>query len=120
MKSVTVTFSIVRFPKPKDEGWFLVLGSVEDRELIALKRVPMSRNLSTTQQLTFFTPEVAGRVVYTLYVMSDAYLGLDQQYEVCLEAAEDHVEVRLLYPFFLRVLVISCDLRGRFILRRVF
>ena len=100
MKPVTVTFSILRFPKPKDEGWFLVLGSVEDRELIALKRVPMSRNLSTTQQLTFFTPEVAGRVVYTLYVMSDSYLGLDQQYEVCLEAAEDHVEVQYFYAIF--------------------
>ena len=28
-----------RFPKPKDEGWILVLGEVEVKEVIALKRV---------------------------------------------------------------------------------
>ena len=28
-----------RFPKSKDEGWFLVVGDTEQREVIALKRV---------------------------------------------------------------------------------
>ena len=28
-----------RFPKPKDEGWFLVIGDVEQYEVLALKRV---------------------------------------------------------------------------------
>ena len=28
-----------RFPKAKDEGWFLVLGDVEQYEVVALKRV---------------------------------------------------------------------------------
>jgi activating signal cointegrator complex subunit 3 len=32
-----------RFPKPKDEGWFLIIGNVDARELVALKRVPCIR-----------------------------------------------------------------------------
>ena len=49
---------------------------------------------SSQHQVTFFTPETPGRVVYTLYVMSDAYLGLDQQYDLCLEVVEGYEEVR--------------------------
>jgi len=73
-----------KFPKPKDEGWFLVLGTVEDRELCALKRVGPVRGRST-QQLSFAVPETVGKVIYTLYVMSDSYLGLDQQYDICVD-----------------------------------
>jgi activating signal cointegrator complex subunit 3 len=73
------------FPKPKDEGWILVLGEIETRDVIALKRIGCIRSSRTTASLSFFTPERTGRVIYTLYVMSDSYLGLDQQYDVCSE-----------------------------------
>ena len=46
-------------------------------------------------QLAFFTPETPGRVIYTLYVMSDSYLGLDQQYEVCLDVTEASIEAQV-------------------------
>ena len=83
-----------RFPKPKDEGWFLILGCVEDKELLALKRVAPSRGRGVNQQqLSFYTPEAGGRVVYTLYVVSDCYLGLDQMYELCLDVEEGFSEV---------------------------
>lgn len=83
-----------RFTKSKDEGWFLVLGSVEDNELLGLKRASVYKGRASTQhQVTFFTPEKAGRVVYTLYIMSDAYLGLDQQYDICLDVVEGYEEV---------------------------
>ncbi|KAK2162771.1 hypothetical protein LSH36_92g06010 [Paralvinella palmiformis] len=73
-----------KFPKPKDEGWIFVLGEVETREVIALKRVAHVRQRSSVP-VSFCTPEVEGRVIYTLYVMSDCYLGLDQQFDVCLD-----------------------------------
>ena len=78
---------IFRFPKAKDEGWFLVLGNVEDdQDLLALKRVPPLRSTrSSRQQVSFYTPEKKGRFILTLYLMSDAYLGLDQQYDIPLE-----------------------------------
>ncbi|XP_063773108.1 activating signal cointegrator 1 complex subunit 3 isoform X1 [Pseudophryne corroboree] len=72
-----------KFPKAKDEGWFVVLGEVDKKELVALKRVGYVRNRSTVS-LAFYTPENVGRYIYTLYLMSDSYLGMDQQYDIYL------------------------------------
>ena len=47
-------------------------------------------------QITFFTPEQSGRVIYRLFVMSDSYLGLDQQYDIHLDVEEGFAEVTLL------------------------
>ena len=99
---------LCRFPKPKDEGWFLLLGDIETHDLLALKRLGSLRSgCANNQQLTFTTPcvnapEILGhqigsltgeytkRVILTLYVISDAYIGLDQQYDIRLEIANDH------------------------------
>lgn len=74
-----------KFPKPKDEGWFLVLGSVERHELLAMKRVNLTR-AKCSHQLSFVTPEKPGRFILTLYFISDSYVGLDQQFTIHLEA----------------------------------
>jgi activating signal cointegrator complex subunit 3 len=50
-----------RFPRGKDEGWFLTLGSIESGELMALKRVSAVRGSRKCQQLTFFTPKTIGK-----------------------------------------------------------
>ncbi len=83
-----------RFPKPKDEGWFLILGEIETKEVLALKRVGFIRG-RTNAQLAFYTPETKGRVIYTLYVMSDSYLGLDQQFDVCLDVMPASLEAQV-------------------------
>ncbi|XP_069582412.1 activating signal cointegrator 1 complex subunit 3 [Ranitomeya imitator] len=72
-----------KFPKAKDEGWFLILGEVDKKELVALKRVGYVRTRSTAS-VAFYTPENTGRCIYTLYLMSDSYLGMDQQYDLYL------------------------------------
>ncbi|XP_053237514.1 activating signal cointegrator 1 complex subunit 3 isoform X1 [Podarcis raffonei] len=72
-----------RFPKTKDEGWFLILGEVDKKELVALKRVGYVRNQSAVS-VAFYTPEIPGKYIYTLYLMSDSYLGMDQQYDIYL------------------------------------
>ncbi|KAJ8354135.1 hypothetical protein SKAU_G00217020 [Synaphobranchus kaupii] len=82
------------FPKLKDEGWFLVLGEVEKRELLAVKRVGYVRNRSSVS-LAFFTPEKTGRCIYTLYLMSDSYLGLDQQYDIHLNVTPASVSAQV-------------------------
>jgi hypothetical protein len=69
-----------RFPKPKDEQWWLILGDEETGELLALKRISFRRRMST--KLAFGTPEDAGRQKMALYLMSDSYIGVDQQYEL--------------------------------------
>ncbi|KAJ8411438.1 hypothetical protein AAFF_G00162460 [Aldrovandia affinis] len=83
-----------RFPKMKDEGWFLVLGEVEKRELLAVKRVGYLRNHNTVS-IAFYTPEKMGRCIYTLYLMSDSYLGLDQQYDIHLNVTPASVAVQV-------------------------
>ena len=80
-----------RFPKPKDEGWFLIIGDVENKDLVALKRVPCVRGKSTVQ-MAVYRPENVGRVIYTVYLMSDSYLGLDQQYDICLDVIPQSIE----------------------------
>jgi hypothetical protein len=56
-----------KFAKPKEEGWVLVLGIQENRELVALKRVGAVGHHS--KQTLLITPEKPGRIIYTLYVM---------------------------------------------------
>ncbi|XP_026331439.1 activating signal cointegrator 1 complex subunit 3 [Hyposmocoma kahamanoa] len=73
-----------RFPRSKNEGWFITLGTVEYRELHALKRVQPRG----TAQVTFNTPSQTGRIIYTVYIMSDCYMGLDQQYDLQFEIVD--------------------------------
>ncbi|XP_036024563.1 activating signal cointegrator 1 complex subunit 3 isoform X1 [Onychomys torridus] len=83
-----------RFPKLKDEGWILILGEVDKRELIALKRVGFVRTHHDAS-LSFFTPETPGRYIFTLYLMSDCYLGLDQQYDIYLNVTKASISTQV-------------------------
>ncbi|XP_028326089.1 activating signal cointegrator 1 complex subunit 3 isoform X2 [Gouania willdenowi] len=83
-----------RFPKAKDEGWFLIVGEVERRELLAVKRVGYVRN-RTVVSVAFYTPEHTGKCIYTLYLMSDSYLGLDQQYDIHLNVTPASVAAQV-------------------------
>ncbi|XP_065316283.1 activating signal cointegrator 1 complex subunit 3-like [Gordionus sp. m RMFG-2023] len=72
-----------KFPKEKDESWVLILAESEKTELVALKRVGCVYDVLQTT-LLFTTPSKPGRFIYTFYLMSDSYIGLDQQYDICL------------------------------------
>uniref|UniRef100_A0A182NQQ9 Activating signal cointegrator 1 complex subunit 3 n=1 Tax=Anopheles dirus TaxID=7168 RepID=A0A182NQQ9_9DIPT len=73
-----------KFPKGKDEGWFLTLGHQAEGEVVALKRC-VYRNNRSTHQLCFYAPSRTGRCIYTVYLLSDGYIGLDQQYNIQFE-----------------------------------
>nr|XP_014343473.1 PREDICTED: activating signal cointegrator 1 complex subunit 3 [Latimeria chalumnae] len=83
-----------RFPKSKDEGWFAILGEVDKKELVALKRVGYVRNQNVVS-LAFYTPENIGKYIYTLYLMSDSYLGMDQQYDIYLDVTPASIEAQV-------------------------
>lgn len=103
------------FQKGKDEGWFLVLGDIERRELLALRRVSGVNGPLRNNQLMFTAPSVLGKppnkqdyqnktkchtffsdnflflsgeTVLTFYLVSDCYIGMDQQYEIRLNVVE--------------------------------
>ena len=52
------------------------------RELVALKRIGPVRGSSKFSLV--LCPEEEGEVDYSVYVMSDSYMGLDQQYTLPL------------------------------------
>lgn len=49
-----------KFPKGKDEGWFLTLGDPYNGELIALKRCAY-RAAKSSHQISFITPQQIGK-----------------------------------------------------------
>jgi pre-mRNA-splicing helicase BRR2 len=73
------------FPGEKREGWWVVVGDTSTNTLYSLKRVNL--HLKQKVSLEFLGPEEAGDYNLTLFVMSDSYLGCDQEYSVPLSVA---------------------------------
>ncbi|KAL3683377.1 hypothetical protein R1sor_001399 [Riccia sorocarpa] len=67
---------VPRFPKVKEEGWWLILGNPEKSELLALKRVTFVDHLKTTLSIPSLSQDTV------LFLVSDCYLGLDQQFRL--------------------------------------
>lgn len=84
-----------KFPKPQYESWWIVLGDPETDELLALKRLSMRNGPNETltskasTSISFDTPERLGKHRYTLYLMCDGYIGLDQQVDIEFETRVD-------------------------------
>lgn len=74
-----------RYPKVQTEGWWLVFGDTTTDELKAFRRVTFAHR--TTATLSVAAPVLPGTYDLALMLVSDAYLGLDQQYTVRLTVA---------------------------------
>ncbi|KAJ3372967.1 DEIH-box ATPase [Allomyces arbusculus] len=76
------------FPSEKTEHWWLVVGDAKSKQLYGIKRVTVAAELAT--RVDFVVPR-EGNHHLTLFVMSDSYLGCDQEYEfdVTVAANED-------------------------------
>ncbi|XP_060815776.1 activating signal cointegrator 1 complex subunit 3 [Bombus pascuorum] len=72
------------FQKGKDEGWFLVLGNTSNLELLALKRASGINEQRKHYQLQFTAPSNLGQTTLVFYLISDCYIGLDQEYNIKL------------------------------------
>lgn len=75
-----------RFPKAKEEAWWLVVGSPKTGQLAAIKRVTLARKLSV--KLEFAAPADAGLHDMALFFMCDSYVGADQQFDFALRVTE--------------------------------
>ncbi|EYU30521.1 hypothetical protein MIMGU_mgv1a000041mg [Erythranthe guttata] len=64
-----------RYPKSKEEGWWVVIGDTKTNQLLAIKRVALQRK--SRVKLEFAAPAEPGERTYQLYFMSDSYLGYD-------------------------------------------
>jgi len=65
------------FPLKREEGWWIVIGESSTNTLISIKRVTLQHKAEV--KLDFTKPEKPGLYTYTLYLMSDSYLGCDQE-----------------------------------------
>lgn len=68
------------FPHERREGWWLLIGNNENNSLLSIKRVAVAQKADV--KLLFPAPSKAGKYDLTLYLMSDSYLGCDQEYKV--------------------------------------
>ncbi|KAL7728232.1 hypothetical protein ACLKA6_005645 [Drosophila palustris] len=73
-----------KYPKPKNEAWFLTLGSQSNDELLAMKRLTL-RGTRSSNRISFQATPRRGRLQLTLYLMSDCLIGFDQQYDLHFE-----------------------------------
>ena len=77
------------FTKPKEEGWWLLLTGPATDSLLVCKRISAFSG-STTASLTAPLPP-RGLHRLRLLLVSDSYLGLDQEAELELQSEEDEV-----------------------------
>ncbi|KOS20322.1 Pre-mRNA-splicing factor brr2 [Escovopsis weberi] len=73
------------YPTKKMENWWLVVGDDKARNLLAIKRVTIGRELSVKLEYTVPTP---GQHSLKLLLMSDSYVGVDQEREFSVTATE--------------------------------
>jgi len=70
-----------RFPYPKQEAWWIILGTKEGK-IISIEKVA-NPNKVVEHQIKFLAPR-QGEYEFDLYVKSNAYMGLDQKSSVTL------------------------------------
>ncbi|KRX86944.1 putative U5 small nuclear ribonucleoprotein helicase [Trichinella pseudospiralis] len=70
------------FPKKKEESWWLLVGQPKQNLLTSIKRISLQQKTST--KLDFIAPE-PGSKQYTLFFMTDSYLGCDQEYNFSID-----------------------------------
>lgn len=73
------------FPQKREEGWWVVIGDPKANTLISIKRLTLQQKAKI--KLDFVAPTI-GKHNYTLYFMSDAYMGCDQEYKFTLDVRE--------------------------------
>lgn len=75
-----------RYPKEKEEGWWLVVGDTVTNQLLAIKRVSVQRRSKV--KLVFSAPTEVGKKSFMIYFMCDSYLGCDQEYNFTVDVKE--------------------------------
>jgi pre-mRNA-splicing helicase BRR2 len=73
------------YPTKKMENWWLVVGDEKTKNLLAIKRVTIAKELKTRLE---YTVPAAGSYDLKLFLMSDSYVGVDQEREFSVTAAE--------------------------------
>ena len=78
------------FTKPKQEGWYLLLVEQRTQQLLVLRRVnSLPRNSLPARFILTCPMPTRGQYSYSVLLMSDSYLGLDQERTVTVVSHEE-------------------------------
>merc|ERR1711899_58288 len=73
------------FPTKREEGWWVIIGDSKTNSLLSIKRLTLQQKAKF--KLDFVAPR-PGKYSYSLYFMSDSYMGCDQEYKFNLDIGE--------------------------------
>lgn len=73
------------YPAKKMENWWLVVGEESSKTLLAIKRITIGKKLDLRLE---YTVPTAGEHELKLFLMSDSYVGVDQDPSFTVSAAE--------------------------------
>lgn len=76
-----------RFHHEKMESWWVVIGDSNSNALLSIKRVAFGKGTKT--KLEFTAPEDPGDYCFKLNLMSDSYMGCDQEYDINVTVVPD-------------------------------
>ncbi|KAH0476631.1 MAG: uncharacterized protein KVP18_003020 [Porospora cf. gigantea A] len=68
------------FPVEKDEQWWALIGNSTENTLLAIKKVTAVKT-GHTVKLCLESPDTSGDHPFGLFVMSDCYVGCDQEFQ---------------------------------------
>nr|XP_022344638.1 U5 small nuclear ribonucleoprotein 200 kDa helicase-like [Crassostrea virginica] len=73
------------FPQKREEGWWVVIGDSKSNSLLSIRRLTLQQKAKV--KLDFVAPS-PGHYNYTIFYMSDAYMGCDQEYKFSIDVKE--------------------------------
>ncbi|VDO39804.1 unnamed protein product [Haemonchus placei] len=72
---------LTQWSKEKTAGWIIVLGEKDNDRMISLHHLTAIQN-GRSVRMDFVTPDKSGRCYMSLFIMSDCYLGIDQELQI--------------------------------------
>ena len=79
------TSLILLYLQKREEGWWVVIGDNKSNSLLSIKRLTLQQKAKV--KLDFVAPS-PGHYNYTIFFMSDAYMGCDQEYKFSIDVKE--------------------------------
>jgi hypothetical protein len=72
-----------RYPKMKNGRWFIIIGNIKTNEVLAFEKIAFKEKRN--RKINFIAPKEIDEDSIKLYIMSDSYFGLDQEYNINLK-----------------------------------
>uniref|UniRef100_A0A1I7UX85 SEC63 domain-containing protein n=2 Tax=Caenorhabditis tropicalis TaxID=1561998 RepID=A0A1I7UX85_9PELO len=76
-----------QWSKPKQAGWIIIVGREFNDQILNTTSVTGSHSTRTTAKMDIRIPTAKGKQSLSLYILSDCYMGIDQEYTLQLDVS---------------------------------